>query len=126
MDRRALTQDKEPRMLAVSARTLKVLAAAVWLVGGLVLVAKGTSLLIEAAALRPQLGWPWLGTVAGLLLGWLKARYVFSHSCRKNLARIDALEQPRLWQFYSARFFLMLSLMITAALQIREDEPRYA
>ena len=99
-------------MLVASHRRLKILAALVWYVGGIVLLLKGSSLLVEAEALRPEQNWPWLAVFAGLFLGSLKAKYLFSRSCRKNLDRIAALEQPKLWQFYRPGFFAMLTLMI--------------
>jgi hypothetical protein len=99
-------------MLVASTRTLKALAALVWYVGGIVLLRKGSSLLIEAEALQPELNWPWLAVAGGLLLGGLKARYLFAETCQKNLDRIAALQQPRLWQFFRPRFFVMLTFLI--------------
>jgi hypothetical protein len=90
------------------------LAAIVWHIGGFVLLLKSVSLFAEAGSLRPEQNWQWIVVVAGLLLGMLKARFLFSKFWYKNSARIDALEQPRLWQFFRPRFFLMLALMILA------------
>jgi len=101
-------------MSVTSTRRLEVLAALVWYAGGIVLLLKGSSLLVEAEALRPAQNWPWLAVVAGLFFGGLKARYLFSKSCRKNLSRIDALERPKLWQFFRPGFFVMLTVMILA------------
>jgi hypothetical protein len=99
-------------MLTTSTRTLKILAAAVWYIGGIVLLLKGGSLLFEAAELKPHLGWPAAAVVAGLLIGGLKGRFLFSKSCERNLARISRLQQPRIWQFYRPWFFPALLLMI--------------
>ncbi len=99
-------------LLVVSTRSLKILAALVWYVGGIILLLKGSSLLLEADALKPEQGWPWLAAVAGLLFGGLKAKFLFTKSCHKNLDRIVALEHPKLWQFFRPRFFVMLTLMI--------------
>jgi len=101
-------------MLVVSTRSLKILAALVWYVGGVVLLLKGGSLLVEADALKPGQGWPWLAAVAGLFLGSLKARLLFSKSCQKNLERIAALDRPRIWQFFRPGFFVVLTIMILA------------
>ena len=101
-------------MLVVSTRSLRILAALVWYVGGIVLLLKGGSLLIEAGALKPELDWPWLAAVAGLLLGGLKAKILFSKSCQKNLDRIAALGRPRIWQFFRPGFFVFLTIMILA------------
>ena len=99
-------------MLNVSARTLNLLAAAVWIIGGVVLLRKGGSLLVEAEALQPDRVWPWLAVVAALLLGGLKGRSLFSRNCQRNLERIAALEQPKIWQFFRPGFFLALAVMI--------------
>jgi hypothetical protein len=101
-------------MLSASIRTLNILAALVWYVGGLVLLLKGGSLLLEAASIKPQLLWPWLTMVAGPTIGLVKARFLFSKSCRKNLARIELLKQPKLWQFFRPGFFMALVVMILA------------
>jgi hypothetical protein len=93
---------------------LRVLAAVVWCGGSIVLLLKGHSLLSEAAALRPGTAWPWLVVGTALLLGGLKARFVFSRSCGRNLARISALDQPKIWQFFTPGFFLALAIMIAA------------
>jgi len=99
-------------MLVVSTRSLKILAALVWYVGGTILLLKGRSLLAEADALKPEESWPWLAAVAGLILGGLKAKYLFNRSCQKNLDRIAALERPRVWQFFRPGFFAVLTVMI--------------
>jgi hypothetical protein len=112
--------------MTVSRRTLNILAAVVWHIGGFVLLIKGFSLLLEADSLRPEQNWQWIFVVVALLLGGLKARFLFSKSCRKNLARIETLDQPRIWQFFRPRFFLMLALMIlTGAMLSRLAEGHY-
>ena len=98
--------------MIVSKRSLVLLAALVWLIGGVVLLLKASGLLVEASALGPNGVWPWLALVIGLLIGAVKARFLFSRSCRRNLDRIAALTEPRIWQFYRAWFFAALALMI--------------
>lgn len=100
-------------MTEASPRTLKILAALVWYIGGFVLAVKGGALLREANLLKPEQDLSWLVILTGLLIGGVKAKYLFSRSCRKNLARIDQLNKPKLWQFYRPWFFLFLALMIT-------------
>jgi len=68
--------------------------------------------LAEARVLRPELDWPWLAAVAGLFLGGVKAKLVFRKACSRNLERIAELDRPRIWQFYSLRFLLALTVMI--------------
>lgn len=101
-------------MFNLSARSLKVLSALVWYTGGFILILKGCSLLSEADMLKQGQIWIWLATIAGLLLGSLKAKFIFSRSLKNNLARIDALKQPKVWQFFRPWFFLLLFLMIMA------------
>ena len=99
-------------MLNVSNRSLKILCALFWYTGGIVLILKGISLLFRATELKPDPIWLWLAVFAGLSLGTLKAKFLFNKSCQKNLARIDALEQPKIWQFFKPGFFAFLFLMI--------------
>ena len=101
-------------MFDVSARTLKILAALVWYSGGIAMLLKGRSLLLEAAALRPGETWLWLAVGGGLLLGVVQARTLFLKSGRRNLRRIAALERPRAWQFFRPGFFGALAVMIAA------------
>jgi hypothetical protein len=101
-------------MLTVSTRTLNILAALVWYVGGIALLLKGGSLLAEAKALRPEQHWPWLAAVAGAFTGSLKAKFLFSKSCQKNLTRIAALNRPKIWQCFRPGFFMVLTVMILA------------
>ena len=98
--------------MSVSPRVLNILAALVWYIGGFVLLSKGGSLLSEAMVLRPWLLWPWLVMGLALILGGVQARFVFSKNCERNLARIAALEQPKIWQFFRPGFFVALAAMI--------------
>jgi hypothetical protein len=101
-------------MPVVTPRILKILAALIWYVGSLVLLVKAGQLLLEAESIIKGLGWPWAAIGFGFGFGFLKAKYIFNRSCRRNLRRIDALNTPKLWQFYSPGFFLALAVMITA------------
>lgn len=102
----------------VATRWLNLLAAAVWYGGGIALMFKGGSLLVEAEALKPGLVWPWLAAGMALMLGGLKARFLFARSCHKNLSRIAALDHPRVWQFYTPRFFGFLALVIAGGVTL--------
>ncbi len=99
-------------MLTTPTRTLNILAALVWYIGGVVLLLKAGSLLLEADALRPRQIWPWLGVAGGALFGGLKASLLFNRSCKKNLARIAALARPKMWQFFRPGFFLALTIAV--------------
>jgi hypothetical protein len=113
-------------MTTVSTRSLKLIAALIWYGGGIVLVFKGYSLLAEAEALRPGQIWPWLAAVAGVVAGGLQAKYVFSRSCKRNLDRIDALEEPRIWLFFRPGFMVALvTMIITGATLSRLAHGKY-
>ncbi len=105
-------------MFSVSARTLNIIAALVWYVGGIRLLQKGIDLLIEANGMEPELAWPWIAGFVGLALGGLKAKYLFTNSIKKNLIRIDGLSQPKIWQFFSPGFFAALTIMILAGVTL--------
>ncbi len=101
-------------MLTVSTRTLNILAAFVWYVGGTVLLIKGGGLLLEAHSLRSGMYWIWIVIAAGLCFGGLKGKFIFSKTCQNNLVRIRSLDQPKVWQIFRPWFFVFLVAMITA------------
>ncbi|MBT3189237.1 MAG: hypothetical protein HN736_06140 [Anaerolineae bacterium] len=98
--------------ITTSRRTLKVLALALWMIGGIMLIRKASELVFEAYALASTSLWILFAIIFGVTLGGIKAKYIFRKACKKNLVRIDALEHPKLWQFYRPNFFLFLALMI--------------
>ena len=67
---------------------------------------------MEAAAIKPDKHWPWTAAASAVLIGGIKAKYLFTKICIKNLNRIDALKKPKLWEFYRVRFFIFLITMI--------------
>ena len=74
---------------------------------------KSSSLLIQASNLNPDLSGIWGALFAGLIIGSIKAKYLFNRLCYKNIKRIDALHQPKFWQCYRPHFFIFLLLMVT-------------
>ncbi len=76
------------------------------------LLVKGSSLLAEAYSLNPEQYWPWLAVAVGPVIGSIKGKFIFRKSCLKNLARINALNQPKIWQFFKPWFFAVLAVMI--------------
>ncbi len=76
------------------------------------LLIKGSSLLVEAYSLKPEQYWPWLAVAVGPVIGSIKGKFIFRKSCLKNLARIDALNRPKIWQFFKLWFFAVLAVMI--------------
>ena len=99
-------------MLTVSTLTLNLLAALVWYIGGTVLLIKGSTLLVEAHILRPEIYWTWIAIATGLCFGGLKGKLIFSKCCQNNLARIRSLNQPKVWQIFRPWFFVFLAAMI--------------
>ncbi len=102
--------------MKTSKPTLIFLAAVVWYIGGVMLFRGGVELLLQAVTLKPADSWHWLAIVLGLVLGVLQAATIFSRSCRKNLQRINRLENPKIWQFFRPGFFLALGIMITTGI----------
>ena len=99
-------------MFTASTRTLKILAALLWYSGAIILLTKGTILLLEADALQPGRHWTWLTVLLGLSIGGLKVKFIFRRACQKNLSRIALLNEPKIWQFYRPGFLLFLAAMI--------------
>lgn len=105
-------------MFTVSHRTLTALAGLTWYVGGFSLLAKGIGVLVETSAMYPGEEWPFFAGIAGPVVGAVKARYLYMKSCRKNLARIRALENPKVWQFFRPWFFAALAMMILTGMTL--------
>ena len=93
-------------MFNTSPYTLKLLAALVWYSGAVVLYIKSASMLFRAEMINPGQHWIWMAVLSGLVIGGIKAKYLFKRLCFKNLARINALQQTKLWHFYRIRFFI--------------------
>jgi uncharacterized membrane protein YjdF len=100
-------------MLNTSTLTLKRLAALVWYIGVVVLLIKCTGLFLKADRLGASSLLVILAILSGLVIGLIKAKYLFIKVCNRNLQRINALKQPMLWQFYRIRFFFFLGLMVS-------------
>ena len=99
-------------MFNTSPYTLKLLAALVWYSGAVVLYIKSASMLFRAEMINPGQHWIWMAVLSGLVIGGIKAKYLFKRLCFKNLARINALQQTKLWHFYRIRFFIFLFAMV--------------
>ncbi len=104
----------------ITTRSLKRLSAIVWYTGAAVLLMKGGSIMREAFALKPDKLWPWLSIAVGLIIGGLKAKFLFSQSCRKNLNRIDTLKNPKVWHCFRPWFFVFLAGMIMTGAVLSE------
>lgn len=98
--------------MTVSTLTVMILAAFVWYSGGIALLLKGGALAKDAYALQPDNIWPFLAPVLGVLIGLIKAKFIFLKSCRKNIVRIKALESPKPWQCFRPGMLLFLAIII--------------
>ncbi|MCJ7735596.1 MAG: hypothetical protein MUP11_13740, partial [Anaerolineales bacterium] len=77
----------------------------------------GLELIIQARELRSN-PWQWIFIAIGIVLGILQAYTIFTGACRKNIRRIDQLEDPRLWQFFRPGFFIALAAMISSGVML--------
>ena len=89
-----------------------MLAAIIWYGGSFILLWKAWELLHQATIIRPGDGLPWVAFMIGVAIGILKARFLFTRVCRKNLHRIESLRRPKIWQCYRKQFFIFLVLMV--------------
>ena len=100
--------------MLVSRLTLMVIAACIWYGGGIALLFKGGSLVKGAYALDSQSAWAYAAPALGVLIGFVKARFIFNHTCKKNIIRIRTLVNPRLWQFFRPGMLIFLAIIIPA------------
>jgi uncharacterized membrane protein YciS (DUF1049 family) len=113
-------------LLRTSRKVLVILAAIVWVIGGVMLLRSGLELISQARELDPSANWHWLVIGLGSGLGFIQALTIFSKSCQRNIQRIHQLEDPHLWQFFRPGFFLALAGMIsTGVLLDRLAQGRY-
>jgi len=92
---------------------LKKLALIVWYIGFIALALKSYSLFKEAYVINNNLYTILFFIGIAFLLALLKTKYIFAKSYKKNLERIERLENPRYWNFYRKRFFLFLIIVIS-------------
>ena len=98
--------------MLVSRLTLMVIAACVWYGGGIALLFKGGSLVKGAYAIDSQSVWVYAAPVLGVIIGFVKARFIFNHACKKNIVRIRALVNPRIWQCFRPGMLIFLAIII--------------
>jgi len=98
--------------MLVSRLTLMVIAACVWYGGGIALLFKGSSLVNGAYAIDSQSMWAYGAPLLGVIIGLVKARFIFLHACKKNIVRIMALPSPRIWQFFRPGMLIFLAVII--------------
>lgn len=100
--------------MKVSQRTLMITAAIIWYGGGISLLFKGGALIKNVYAIDAQSIWLYLAPILGIIIGVLKGRFLFSKSCEKNINRIRALTDPRIWQCFRPGMLIFLAVVIPA------------
>ena len=98
--------------MKVTQRTLIIIAALVWYSGGIALIFKGGALIKSAHLMDPQSIWAYTSGIAGVILGLIKGKFLFSKACSKNVKRIRTLTDPRLWQCFRPGMLLFLAIII--------------
>lgn len=99
---------------AISPRSLKRLAFAIWLTGGIVLCSYGVLRLRGASD-----GRAWVALLAGLAAGLAKGRLFLTNASRRNIARLDALTEPlRPIRVYDARSWAIIGVMTALAVAL--------
>lgn len=112
--------------MTVSTLTVMVLAACVWYSGGIALLLKGGALAKSAYALQPDNLWTFLTPLLGIVIGLVKAKFIFIKSCKKNIVRIKALADPKLWQCFRPGMLAFLAIIIpTGAWMSRAAAGKY-
>jgi hypothetical protein len=98
--------------MKVSQRTLMITAAIIWYGGGISLLFKGGALIKNVHPINAQSIWTYLSPILGIMIGLLKGRFLFSKSCEKNIKRIKALTDPRIWQCFRPGMLIFLVIII--------------
>ncbi len=101
-------------MVNTTSSTLIKLAALVWYTGVVVLIVKSGVLFFEALKGGADQLFVLAAVLCGIVIGKIKATYLFFNIGKKNVERINLLKHPKLWQFYRKRFFVFLVLMIAS------------
>ena len=112
--------------MALSHLTVMKTAAFVWYSGGIALLLKGSALAKSAYILESDSIWSFLTPLIGIAAGLIKAKFIFIKSCKKNIIRIKALVNPRLWQCFRPGMLIFLAIIIpTGAWMSRAAAGKY-
>ena len=99
-------------MFLISRKTLKILAALVWVFGGTLLMIKGYTLLKSASLIYFDMVIISMVLISSFIIGQIKSKYIFEKFCIKNLKRIKRIKEPKIYQIFELKFFLFLILMV--------------
>jgi len=98
--------------MKITQRTVMITAAIIWYGGGISLLFKGGALINNAYTIDPQSLWTYIAPILGIMIGLLKGRFLFSKSFEKNIKRIKALADPRIWQCFRPGMLIFLAIII--------------
>jgi len=104
--------------MTVSHKLLLSIAALIWFTGGLFLLFKGYDLIAGAYTVRQNIPAPAAFLLAGLLLGIIKAVFIFNKSSIENIERIRKLDRPEVWQFYKPGLQVFLIIIIPSGIML--------
>ena len=96
----------------ISQSTVLIIAAIVWHAGGITLLLKGSSLIKQAYLMDSESIWTVVAALIGVIAGLTKSRFLFIRSCKKNIQRIKAITNPRVWQCFRPGMLLFLAIII--------------
>jgi hypothetical protein len=88
------------------------LALFVWYWGAAILIWKGHRLNHDALELQSNSFTYSTVLLLGIFIALIKTKFVFIKSCHRNIHRILSLKHPHLWNFFSGKFFVALTIMI--------------
>lgn len=106
--------------MAVSHHMVLMIAAAVWYMGGIVLLLKGGSLAKNAYLMNPESVWSFLSPAIGILAGLIKAKFIFINNCSKNINRIRSLRDPKVWNCFRPGVLLFLAVIIPTGMWLSD------
>ena len=95
-------------------RQMKIMAFFIWLIGGLVLLARGAFFLWAASiATKASVAVLAFTVVLAVFIGLAKGRFVLSKTSVRNIERIDSMtEAKRPMHVYSVRSWIVIGLMV--------------
>jgi hypothetical protein len=98
--------------MRVSQNTLVIIAGIVWYAGGIALLLKGSALIKQAYWMDSESSWTLVAVLMGIITGLTKSRFFFIRSCKKNIQRIKAITEPRVWQCFRPGMLIFLAIVI--------------
>ncbi len=99
-------------------KTFITISGLVWLAIGAFLLMKGLSLITAANLENEQAAVILIS--AGLLIGFVKGRFVLSKTVKRVVARIHSLPEPiRFSQVYSTSYYVLIGSMVLLGISMR-------